>query len=65
MKIDDIREMDSAAISEEILDCEKALMELRMGNAIGTTENPLEIRYKKRDVARLKTVLCERKKNNK
>jgi len=65
MKIDEMRDMDSPAILEEILDCEKALMGLRMGNAIGTTDNPLEIRFKKRDVARLKTVLNERKKNNK
>ncbi len=65
MKIDIIRDMESPAIQEEILDCEKGLMALRMGNAIGTTDNPLQIRFKKRDVARLKTVLNERKKNNK
>jgi ribosomal protein L29 len=33
-----------------------------MGNAIGTVENPLQIRFKRRDIARMKTVLTERER---
>ena len=60
MKIDLIRDMETSAINDDILEQEKALMGLRMGNAIGTTDNPLEIRHKKRAIARMKTVLRER-----
>ncbi|MDJ0837407.1 MAG: 50S ribosomal protein L29 [Acidobacteriota bacterium] len=60
MKIDSIRDMENSAIESEIREQEKQLMEMRMGNAIGTVDNPVEIRYKRRDIARMKTVLRER-----
>jgi len=60
MKIDQIREMQTEDIVAEIATQEHALMGLRMGNAIGTVDNPLELRFKRRDVARMKTVLRER-----
>jgi large subunit ribosomal protein L29 len=63
MKSEEIREMDDTTIRSEIGSLEKELMSLRMGNTIGTTENPLLIRFKKRDVARMKTVLHERQLN--
>jgi len=62
MKIHEIREMDDAAIREGIEEREKEMMHLRMGNAIGTVENPLQIRFKRRDIARMKTVLTERER---
>ena len=60
MNITDIREMENQAILDEVDNLEKEIMKLRMGNSIGTVENPLEIRGKRRNVARLKTVLRER-----
>ena len=60
MKIDDIREMDNEALLVEIDSLEKDIMHLHMSNTIGTSENPVEIRSKKRDVARMKTVIRER-----
>ncbi len=60
MKIDSIRDMENSAIESEIREQEKQLMEMRMGNAIGTVDNPVQIRYKRRDIARMKTVLRER-----
>lgn len=60
MKIEQIREMDEAAIMGEIENTEKEIMNLRMGNKIGTVDNPLSIRFRKRDVARYKTVLRQR-----
>jgi len=60
MKIEEIRAMDDAAILKSIDDTEKDVMTLRMKNTIGDVENPLTIRNRKRDVARMKTVLSER-----
>ena len=60
MKIETIREMDDQAITTEISSLEKELMGLRMGNAIGIVENPLQIRFNRRAIARMKTVLRER-----
>lgn len=62
MKIDQIRDMDTAALQEELKSAEREMMDLRMGNAIGTLDNPLEIRFKRRDIARMKTVLQQRQK---
>jgi len=60
MKIEQIREMKTEDIIDEIRTQERTLMDLRMGNAIGTVDNPLEIRAGRRTVARMKTVLRER-----
>lgn len=63
MKIQEIRDMDVKDIHEEITNAEKEVMLMRMGNAIGSVDNPLAIRSKKRDIARMKTVLRERALN--
>jgi large subunit ribosomal protein L29 len=60
MKIQDIREMSAENIGREIDSLQKEVMRLRLGNRIGTVENPVEIRYKKRTIARMKTVLTEK-----
>ena len=60
MSIQEIREMEDGVIREEIVSLEKEIMHLRMGNVIGSVDNPIQIRQKKRDVARMKTVLRER-----
>ena len=60
MKIDQIQDMSNDVILQEISSVEKELMNLRMGNTIGTIDNPLQIRQKRRDIARMKTVLRER-----
>ena len=61
MKIEQIRDMKTAEINEEIEEHQKKLMHLRMGNKIGTVENPIEIRRVKRTIARMKTILTEKK----
>jgi len=60
MKVEEIREMDDASILKGIDDAEKEVMTLRMKSTVGTNDNPLLIRDRKRDVARMKTVLKER-----
>lgn len=60
MKTEEIRDMDDQVLLEEIDRLEKEIMHHRMANSIGTSENPVEIRFKRRDVARIKTVLRQR-----
>ncbi len=60
MKIADVRDMENQALVEEIDRLEKEIMHLRMANTIGTSENPVDIRFKRRDVAKIKTVLRQR-----
>ena len=52
MKIDGINAKDEALREE--------LFNLRMQNSAGQVENPLKIRFLKRDIARLKTELKAR-----
>jgi len=63
MSIQEIREMEDGTILQEIGTIEKELLHIRMGNAIGNVENPVKIRQKRRDIARMKTVLRERALN--
>jgi len=60
MKIEQIREMSVQDIQTEISALQKEVMNMRMGNKIGTVENPVEIRFKKRAIARMKTILTEK-----
>lgn len=60
MKIETIREMSNEAIVEEIEKLQQEIMHTRMSNAIGTSESPVGIRFARRDVARMHTVLRER-----
>jgi len=60
MNIQEIREMEDSVILEEITNVQKELMHLRMGNVIGSVDNPVQIRQKRRTVAKMKTVLRER-----
>jgi large subunit ribosomal protein L29 len=60
MKIENIREMSSEDLVDEIEKLQQEIMHSRMSNAIGTSENPVGIRFARRDVARMLTVLRER-----
>ncbi len=62
MKASDIRDLDDKTIHEEIDRLEKELMDLRMGAAIGSIENPMRIRSVRKDIARMKTVQTEKRK---
>lgn len=59
MKATVIREMKANDIRLEINSLERELMHLRMANKLGTAENPVSIREKRRSIARMKTILNE------
>jgi large subunit ribosomal protein L29 len=56
----EIRELDADAIRARIQEEQQELTNLRFQNAIARIDNPMAIREKRRDIARLQTVLNEK-----
>ncbi|MEZ4800927.1 MAG: 50S ribosomal protein L29 [Flavobacteriales bacterium] len=63
MKAADIKNMSDADILEKIKEETAVLVKMKFNHNIAGTENPMLLRAKRRDIARLKTVLNERKNN--
>lgn len=62
MKAEDIRALSEDEIAQRISEEEEQIGRLRFEHTIkGTLENPLILRQKRRTVARLKTILNEKK----
>ena len=61
MKINEIRKLTTEEINKKIVDSKEELLKLRMKQAIGSLENSARIHELRKDVARMKTVLAERK----
>lgn len=59
IKLGDIRQLDRTEIEEQLRDKEEELSNLRLQLVTRQLDNPLLIRFARRDVARLKTVLQE------
>jgi large subunit ribosomal protein L29 len=62
MKPSVIKEMTTEEIKDKISEETDALVKLRMHHAVSQLENPLQLRYRRRDIARLKTELTKREK---
>lgn len=60
MQANDIREMDTTKINQEIIDLKKELFTLRFEQATGQLENTARIGKVKKTIARMKTILNER-----
>lgn len=60
-----IRQMDNAAINEEINKLKQELFNLRLQSAVGKLEHTSELGRIKKQIARMKTVLTERANANK
>lgn len=60
MKPKEIRDLTSEEIRQRILDEKKAVQQLRFQHAVAQLENPAVLRQKRREIARLTTVLAER-----
>ena len=61
MKIDEIRQLNNADLSKELLEQHKALMNLRFSKATLQLTNTNEIGKTKKIIARINTVINERK----
>lgn len=63
MKITEIRNMTVDELNEKLNDTSKKLSQLKFNNSVQTIENPLEIKTLRRQIAKLKTILNEKKQD--
>ncbi len=61
MKMSELREMTDDELMQKIEDLREELFNLRFQNVRNRLENPLKMRFKKKDIARILTLLTERK----
>ena len=61
MRAEEVRELSVTDIQERIAALEEERFRLKFRSATETLENPLRLRALRRDVARLKSVLREKK----
>lgn len=62
---EDVRQFVTEDLVSKIASEREALKKLKFTHAVSTLTNPISIRAKKRDIARLITELTNRKKENK
>ena len=61
MKINKIREMSSPDLKKELGELETELFKLKFSLATNGLDNPMKIKEVKKDIAKINTVLTERK----
>ena len=61
MKISKIKEMSSPELEKELSELKSELFKLRFSLATHGLDNPMKIKEVKKDIARINTVLTERK----
>ena len=61
MKIKEIREMSDADLEKKLTDLKEELFNLRFQHSINQLENPLKMTEVKHDIARVLTVMSEKK----
>jgi large subunit ribosomal protein L29 len=62
MKASELRSKDVAALEQEVKDLLKAHFGLRMQKGTQQLTNTASLRHTRRDIARAKTILAEKKK---
>ena len=61
MKTTDIRNLKESEIQQRIAEEQRDLTDLRFRRAVAGLENPIILREKRRDIARMKTVLAQKR----
>ena len=61
MKVKEIRELTTEQIEAKIKEVKDEIFTLRMQQATGNLEKPSRLHELRKDVARMKTILAERK----
>ncbi len=64
MKAKEIRSMTVAEIESKIVELRDKLFKQKIQKSIGQTANLYAIRYTKKDIAKLLTILTEKRSNN-
>lgn len=60
MKAKELKEMTSQELTNKLNELKGELFNLRFQLATGQLENPVKVRFVKKDIARVKTILKER-----
>lgn len=61
MKFSDMQSLSTADLAKKRKELAAEMFNLKMKNSIGQANNPLMIRYLRRDIARINTVLTSKK----
>lgn len=61
MKANEIRDLSEAEIEQRIAEQSKDLTDLRFRRSVAGLENPMVLREKRREIARLKTILAQKR----
>ncbi|MCB5230477.1 MAG: 50S ribosomal protein L29 [Candidatus Cloacimonas sp.] len=61
MKASELRELSVEELKTKLEDLREELFNLRFQNARNPLENPLKMRFVRKDIARVLTILTERK----
>ncbi|MBQ3226724.1 MAG: 50S ribosomal protein L29 [Clostridia bacterium] len=61
MKVNEIRDFTDVELESTLADLKKELFNLRFQNATNQLENPMRIAEVKKSIARIKTVMVQRK----
>jgi len=64
MKAKEIWSMTESEIENKVAEFQDKLFKQKMQKSLGQAENPHKIRQTKRDIARLLTILTEKRSNN-
>ena len=59
MKASEVREMNIDEMEQKLSDLKQELFNLSFQHEIGQLENPQRMKANKRDIARIKTIICE------
>jgi large subunit ribosomal protein L29 len=59
LKAEKIRDLTEAEIEQKVRELHEEIFNLRFRNSMRQLQNPLLIREKRRDIARLRTILTE------
>lgn len=63
LEISELRKLSNEELNKKIIKTKEELFTKRMQQASGTLQKPAELRILRREVARMKTILNERKTN--
>ena len=64
MKNSEIKELTTAEIIEMILNTKEELIRMRLNHSVNPLENPMKIRFTRKNIARLNTELRKRQLEN-
>ena len=64
MKNSEIRELTTAEIIEKIDNAKTELVKLRLNHAVNSLDNPMKIRFARKNIARLNNELRKRQLEN-